>query len=58
MRIVLNISDKVTQRYLNNWYNDIELISEVINDLTLAVAKQLDCSYEINSHSKNIIDFK
>ena len=52
MRLILNISDKTIERYKNNHkYEPDAIIAE-------KVAEVLDCDWEYDDHSTNLINFR
>jgi len=59
MKIILNISDKVIENYRNEWFSEaVEPYKQILEDIAEIIAERIDCMYEIDKNSKNIINYK
>ena len=63
MKIVLNISEKVIEEYKETWFeeenkDEEHIKKEILEDIACIVAERIDCTYTIDKHSKNIINYR
>ena len=59
MRIILNISDKIIEEYKKEWFShSSNPDKEILEDIACIVAERIDCMYELDKNSKNMINYK